>query len=616
MYQSLAALFLQRISQASAEIAIQYKEGKVYHSLSWSELGQCVEELAFGLAALGLQPGQCAALMANTSFHWVLSDLAILCNAGVSVPIYPTSSSHDVAHILNNSGSSILFVQNEKLLSAVLKCKDHVAGLRTIIVMTPPKKGKSIAELGAEAGMPPNAVLALEDVRDLGRQKRKEASGLIQERIGNIKPQDLLTIIYTSGTTGTPKGVMLLNSTVLSLIENLPDILPIRSHDVYLSFLPLSHVFERVCGEFYWLRNGCRYTFAEGLEHLAKNMQEVEPTVMLVVPRLLEKIYSKVMSGVSGASARSQRLIYWAIDVGKEVVRCQAKGQTLRVGLKAKHWLAEKLVFCKLRERIGRRLGLIVTGGAPATPEVIEFFNAIGMCVLEGYGLTETAAPTNVNRIGRNKIGTVGPKVPSVEVKIAEDGEILFRGPSIFSGYFRNEEFTRAAFSDGWFHTGDIGVIDADGYLKITDRKKDLIVNSSGKNIAPQKVEAVLRTVPFVSQAVVFGDKRKTLVAILTLEEQAATEFAREKGWSVTEYSELVNSKELKRYLQKEIDHRSIHLADYERVRNFAILPRELSVEGGELTATLKVKRNVMKSNYQDIVESLYREEGMLVGSR
>lgn len=615
MYQSLAALFRHRIAQSSAEIAVQYKEGKVYHSLSWKEFSACVDEVAFGLAALGLERGQCAALMANTSFQWVLSDLAILSNGGVSVPIYPTSSSHDVAHIINNSGSAILFVHNDKLLAHVLKSKQAIPGLRSIIVMTPSKTGKSIGEMCAQAGLPPDMVHTLEDVRAMGKTFREHNPNIIEERTAQIKPEDVATIIYTSGTTGTPKGVMLLNSTILSLIHDLPDVLPIRSQDIYLSFLPLSHVFERVCGEFYWLLNGCRYTFAEGLEHLAKNMQEVEPTVMLVVPRLLEKIYSKVMGGVSGASPRAQRLIHWAIAVGKEVVRKQGEGKPVRIGLQAKHYLAEKLVFKKLRERIGRRLSLIVTGGAPATPEVIQFFNAIGMCVLEGYGLTETAAPTNVNRIGKNKIGTVGPKLPGVEMKLGEDGEIMFRGPSIFPGYFHDEEHTRAAFTDGWFHTGDIGVVDADGYLKITDRKKDLIVNSSGKNIAPQKVEAVLRTVPFVTQAVVFGDKRKTLVALLTLEEQAAVEFAREKGWT-TEYSELVRSQELKRYLQREIDNRSSNLADYERVRNFAILPHELSVEGGELTATLKVKRNVMKLNYQDIVESLYREEGMLVGSR
>jgi long-chain acyl-CoA synthetase len=616
--QSLAALYFERIAKSSNEIALQFKDGKLYHSWSWSELGSYVEELAYGLAYLGLEPKQCAAVMANTSHLWVAADLSILTNGAVSVPIYPTSSVSDVQHILNDSGAAILYVQNEKLLQNVMKVHGQVGHLRKVVLMTPPRKNRSIAEVAKDAGAPADLVIGMDELRTLGREYSKTQSGsdLLQKRVATVKPEDLATIIYTSGTTGTPKGVMLLNSTILSLIADLPDQLPITEKDTYLSFLPLSHVFERVCGEFYWLQNSCRYSFAEGLEHLPKNMQEVEPTVMLVVPRLLDKIHSKVMSGVDGASPRAQKLIRWALSVGRQVAILKGESKPIRVGLMAKHFVAEQLVFKKLRERIGSRLNLIVSGGAPATPDVIEFFNAIGLCVLEGYGLTETAAPTNVNRGRKNKIGTVGPALNCVQMRTAEDGEILFKGPSIFPGYFKNEELTKSAFTDGWFHSGDIGIIDADGYLKITDRKKDLIVNSSGKNIAPQKIEAVLRTVPFVSQAIVFGDKRKTLVAVLTLEEQAVMDFARDQGWTVTEYSELVKLPELKRHLQKQIDSRASHLADYERVRNFAILPQELSVESGELTATLKIKRNVIKQKYNELVEALYREEGVLVGSR
>lgn len=616
MSQSLAGLYKARVAESGNAIAVQFKDQKHYRSLSWSQFDAIVDDMAFGLASLGLLPGECAAIMANTSHLWVAADLAILTNGAVSVPIYPTSGAHDVVHILNDSRSRVLFVQNERLLSFVLKVRNDVSQLAHIILLSPPKANKSIAQLSEELQQPQGFIVGLDEVRERGKELRGQQPDLIKERTAAINASDLATVIYTSGTTGTPKGVMLLNSTVSSLVRELPKVIPIRDDDVYLSFLPLSHVFERVCGEFFWLVNSCRYTFAEGLEHLPKNMQEVEPTMMLVVPRLLERIYTKVMSGVAGASPRAQRLIGWALRVGKQVVRLRGEGKPIRPGLAAKHWLAERLVFKKLRDRIGRRLRLIISGGAPATPEVMEFFNAIGITVLEGYGLTETAAPTNVNRIGRNKIGTVGPAVPTVEMRIADDGEILFRGASIFAGYFRNEQQTREVFTDGWFHTGDIGTIDADGYLKITDRKKDLIVNSSGKNIAPQKIEAVLRTVPLVSQAVVFGDKRKTLVALLTLDEQAAMEFAHERGWTFEDFAELSKSAELKRYLMREIDSRSRQLADYERVRNFAILPHELSVEGGELTATMKVKRNVMKQKYHDLVEALYREDGVLVGSR
>lgn len=616
MRHSIADLFLSRVESSPDLVAIQFKEGKDgYKSMTWGNFGEIVSELCLGLMSLGVQHGQCTGIMANTSHLWVAADLSIQCAGAVSVPIYPTSSSGDVQHILNDSGSAVLFVQNEKLLATVVKVWGNASTLKTLVLMTPPRK-KNVDELATTLGIKREQLVSFEELREQGRLYGQANPNAIQQRVANIKYQDLATIIYTSGTTGTPKGVMLDNENILSVVRALPPALNIAERDTYLSFLPLSHVFERVCGEFYWLQQGFLYTFAEGLEHLPKNMQEVEPTVMVVVPRLLEKIYSKVMSGVSGASPRAQRLIHWAIGVGKEVVAHTAAAKPIRVGLKAKHYLAEKLVFKKLRERIGRRLDLIVTGGAPSTNEVLQFFNAIGITIVEGYGLSETAAPTNVNVYSRIKIGTVGPKLSCVDVKIAEDGEILFKGPSVFKGYFKNEEQTKEVFTDGWFHTGDIGAIDEDGYLTITDRKKDLIVNSSGKNIAPQKIEAVLRSVPYVSQAVVFGDKRKTLVALLTLEQQPALEFAREKGWSANSFEELSQSKEFKRYLQQEIDAHSSSLADYERVRSFAILPEELSVESGELTATMKVKRNVLKQKYAELVEKLYREEGSLVGTR
>jgi long-chain acyl-CoA synthetase len=271
--------------------------------------------------------------------------------------------------------------------------------------------------------------------------------------------------------------------------------------------------------------------------------------------------------------------------------------------------LAEKLVFQKMRQRIGARLRLVVSGGAPATPHVIEFFNAIGITTLEGYGLTETAAPATVNRIAKVKIGSVGPTLPSVQIMIAEDGEVLLQGGSIFGGYYKNAQATQDAFHQGWFKTGDIGTVDADGYLRITDRKKDLIINAAGKNIAPQRIEAVLKTVPFVTQAVVFGDKQKSLVALLTLDEHALSEFGREKGWQFDQYQDLIGSSQLNQFLRKEIQLRSGQLADYEQIRRFAVLPQDLSVDEGELTATLKIKRNVIARKYETLIHSLYKEE-------
>ncbi len=616
MRQSLAALFQNRVAQSGDNPAVRYKEGKEgYRSMTWAELGQLVDELSFGLIAMGLEPGSCAAIMANTSYQWVAADLAILCAGAVSVPIYPTSSAKDIEHILNNSGSRIIFIQNEVLLAKVLKIHKNLQSLSKIVLFNAPKK-KTISELAQEHDVAPETIVMLEQVQEVGRELRQNNPDEVKRRVAAVKAEDLATIIYTSGTTGTPKGVMLLNSNILAVVGDCPAIIPIASDDTYLSFLPLSHVFERVCGEFYWLLNGSTLAFAEGMEHLPKNMQEVQPTIMLVVPRLLDKIHAKVVSGIQGASPRAQRLIQWALAVGRDVLLHRAESKPIRPALQAKHWLAEKLVFKKLRERIGKNLRLIVSGGAPGSAETMEFFNSIGINALEGYGLTETSAPTNVNRIGKVKIGSVGPVIPSVEMKIAEDGEIMFKGASVCAGYFKDEEHTKEAFTDGWFHTGDIGNLDQDGYLKITDRKKDLIINSAGKNIAPQKVESILRTVSFVSQAVVFGDQRKSLVALLTLEEQAAMEFAQSRGWTAANYEELIKMPQFKRYIKNEMADKSHQLAEYEQVRNFALLPHDFSVENGELTATMKIKRNVLKQRYNETVEGLYREAGAYAGSR
>lgn len=610
MNKSLAKIFFSRASELKEAEAVRYKEGRSpYTSMSWSQLDEFVREIAHGLAARGVKPGDRVAILSQTSHLWAASDFATICNGAVSVPIYPTSSQSDIEYILDNSDSKVVFVQNEPLLKKVVKAASRSEQLKTIVLMTSLSKGKSLSEFAKEADIPQSLIVGLEELRSQGRDLAKEKPSLIDERSDAIKSEDLATIIYTSGTTGTPKGVPLTHNNIISVLEDLAKVIPINKDDIYLSYLPMSHVFERVCGEFYWVHSGGTCAYAEGIETMAKNMAEVNPTMLLVVPRVLDKIYGKVRSGIEGASGKARQLIDWSIGVGTDIVRHKAEGKTPRVGLVAKLWLAEKLVLRKLRQRIGPKLRLIVSGGAPATGHVIEFFNGIGIPTIEGYGLTETAAPACCNPSEKVKKGTVGRALPSVSMKIADDGEILLKGPSVFQGYFKADEATEEAFVDGWFKTGDIGVIDSEGYVKITDRKKDIIVNSSGKNIAPQKVEAVLKTVPLVNQAVVFGDKRKQLVALVVLDEQAASDFASEKNWNFKDYEALARMPELNRYLRKEIDERSKGLADYERVGAFYVLPTDLSVEAGELTATLKIKRNVVAKNYESVINSLYKQE-------
>jgi long-chain acyl-CoA synthetase len=410
---------------------------------------------------------------------------------------------------------------------------------------------------------------------------------------------------------------MLTHDNILTVLDDLPTCIPLLETEIYLSYLPLSHVFERICGEFYWIHSGGVCAFAEGLEHMPKNMAEVKPSMLIMVPRVLEKVYSKIKNGIDGAKGTSKVLIEWAVSVGKELHATISNGNQPGYFLNLKYRLADKLVLSKLREKINGNLRMIISGGAPANREVIEFFNAIGILTVEGYGLTETAAPISVHRPNQIKPGTVGPKIDSIEVKIADDGEILVKGPTIFKGYYKAEEATKEVFSDGWFHTGDIGVFDNHGHLKITDRKKDLIVNSSGKNIAPQRIESILKTVNIITQVVIFGDKRKSLVALITLDEQLTIELARERSWNFKDFEDLCGDANLKQFIKTEIGKCSGELADYERVRNFQILRKDLSVEGGELTATLKVKRNVVRDKYKSTIEALYKEEEApaLVGS-
>jgi long-chain acyl-CoA synthetase len=601
-------MFFDRVAQRGANHAVQFKEGCApYQFMSWQDYGGLVREIAFGLATAGLEKGGTIAIFSQGTHLWVAADFAIIANGAKSVPIYPTSSTADIESILTNSEASMIFVQEEKLLKKIVDVHKQLPFLKKIVLMTTAADAEIIKKT---AGASASVVVSIEELKEGGKELSLAQPNLVSNRSQNISLSDPATIIYTSGTTGVPKGAVLTHSNILSVISAIQPVLPISEADVYLSYLPLSHVFERICGEFYWANCGGVIAFAESIEAMAKNLAEVEPTMMLVVPRVLDRIYTKVKSGIAGASPRAQKLIDWALEVGKEVVRTRADGKPMRFALKIKYALSEKLVFKKLRDKIGKRLRLVVSGGAPATPSVIEFFNSIGIPTVEGYGLTETCAPSNVNPPRRVKIGTVGPMLPSVDIKIAEDGEILLKGPSIVQSYFKNEQATQEAFRDGWFLTGDIGTIDSDGYLRITDRKKDLIINAAGKNIAPQRIETLIKSIPLISQAVVFGDKQKALVALVTFDELATIEHARDANWQFNDFSDLANGADLSEYLKKELRLRSGQLADYEQIKKFKILSQDLSVEAGELTATLKVKRNAIAKKYAQPILELYKQNG------
>lgn len=605
---TIGQLFFNQAQKLGQKTALRYKQlNPLYQSMSWKDFSSFVEEITFGLATISINAADTVAIFSQTSYLWVAADLATISLRAVSVPIYPNSSSTDLEYILNNSEAKAIFVAGEKQLARIANISEKIARVQKIIYL--PSLTKREPEwdlLKAKYNMLEGKLIHLNELCLLGDELTKSDPELIEKRLKESNTDETATLIYTSGTTGNPKGVPLTHANILAVLADLPGVIPIAEDDIYFSYLPISHVFERVCGEFYWLYSGCTCAFAESIETMAKNLGEIEPTVMVMVPRVLESTYTKVRNGISGASSRAKKLIEWSIAIGEEVVKRRAKKQPISQVLKFKHWLADRLVLSKLRARIGGRLRFIVCGGAPAPVAVLTFLNAIGIPILEGYGLTETSAPTNVNRLGHVKPGTVGASLSSVEVKIGDDGEILVRGASIFKGYFKDPQATNESFTDGWFATGDIGLIDDHGYLKITDRKKDLIVDAAGKNIAPQRIECILKTIAPISQAIVFGDRTKHLVALLTLDERGAMEIARENGWPYEEYVELAASKEMYQYLRQEINAKRGELAEYECIRHFSVLDKDLSVDDGELTATLKIKRNVLKQKHADKIESLY----------
>jgi len=605
--ETLTAMFYRRAADLGDAVCLRYKEGcSPYRDMSWNEFVRLIREISFGLALQELEKGSRAAIFANTSHLWVAADFAIISVGAVTVPIYPTASKSDIEHILRDSQATLAFVENETLLKQLLPIVNAVPALRRVVLLRPPDDSDSGAHPDKHGGL----VIPLEALRQSGRLLMKDEPSLVDRRISAAQSEDLVTIVYTSGTTGAPKGVMLSHENITGVLKDLPEIIPLGIKDVALSYLPLSHVFERVCGEFYWYLYAGICAYAQGVEHLSTNMAETQPTMMLAVPRVLDKIYAKVQAGIERAGPLTRRLIHWALSVGAEVVRAKSERRKPGLWLSAKHKLAQLVVLRKLKNRIGSRLRLVISGGAPARKEVIEFFNAAGLTMVEGYGLTETAAPAAVNSVHWVKPGTAGQALPSVQLRIATDGEVLVKGPGVCKGYFMDSEATGSSFdADGWFHTGDIGSVDRDGFLTIIERKKDLIVNSAGKNIAPQKIEHALKTVPLVSQAVVFGDKRNYPVALLVLDDAAAVEFAQQNGWHFDTLKQLLAGPELNKFLSHEVARRLASLSPHERVKKFSILDSSFSVEAGELTPTFKIKRRVVSEKYAPLINSLYGEE-------
>jgi long-chain acyl-CoA synthetase len=597
--ETLARMFWSQVERGGERPAQQVKGAGGWADVSWRVLGAEVRELALGLLALGRQRGDAVALLSQTRAEWVRADFAIFSASCVTIPVYPSYPPDGVAYIVNDSGARTIFVEDAGQLDKVLMAARDMPGLDTVVVMH-----------GPAATRPPGRaprVLDWTGLRALGREARGRLEPALAERMAAVEPTDVATIVYTSGTTGQPKGVVQTHANHLAALRAASDVTEVRPGDVHLLFLPLAHSFARF-ESFIGIHEGLVTAFAESLEKLPDNLREVRPHFICSVPRVFEKVYAKVLTGVEASPPLRRKIFYWALAVGRRMSEHARTGRPAPAALRLQHAVAHRVVFAKVHAGLGGRLRFCFSGGAPLAGEIAEFFHALGILVLEGYGLTETCPILTANRVSRYRFGTVGMAFPGVEVRIAEDGEIVARGGNIALGYFRKPEETAEVFkTGGWFHTGDIGEIDADGFLRITDRKKDLIKTAGGSYVAPQYIENLLKGDPFVSQALVYGDRRPYPVALITLNPDELAKFARNAGLGDKPVAELARNPAVVERVRRTVDAVNGKLASYARLKRFAILPADFTQEGGELTPTLKVKRKVVSVNYADLIETLYQ---------
>ncbi|MEE2964401.1 MAG: long-chain fatty acid--CoA ligase [Acidobacteriota bacterium] len=558
------------------------------------ELFDEVRDLSLGLESLGVGPGDRVAILSDSRPEWTITDLAILTAGAVTVPVYATLPANQVGYILAHSGARIVVAADEVQAAKVREERHRLPALEALVVIDVAPDGGSDAT-------------SWSDIVERGHQRLMTEDGLgrqYKERAHAIEPDALATIIYTSGTTGRPKGVMLSHRNFVVNVVDIDAVVTVTDDDTALSFLPLSHAFERMIVYLYLYR-GATIAFGESFATLARDMQQVRPTVMTGVPRVYEKLRAGIVDAVAAASRARQGLFAWAVGVGHAAATARLAGREPGALTRLQLPLVDRLVLSKIRARTGGRLRFVVSGSAPLGRAVAEFLFAIGLPVLEGYGLTETSPALTASPLEAPRLGSVGRALPSVQLRIADDGEILARGPNVMVGYYDNTEATAATIRGGWFHTGDIGQFDADGYLSVTDRKKELLVTAGGENVAPQPIEALLKRDAIVAEAVLIGDRQR-FVAALLIPDFALLEQRRSGGVAGASREALVGRDDVRELFQPIVDRANSELASFEQVKSFALLPAEFTVEGGELTPTLKVKRRVVADRWKGVIEAIY----------
>ena len=595
-YKSVPDLLRQHAAKFSAHPAVKFRKQGGFVVLSYAQYYGRALMVARGLGKLQVHPGDKVAILSENRAGWIIADMGILCAGAVTVPVYATNTPEQVAYVLDHSEAKLAFVSSRAQYLKILKFRDALPMLQLVV---------SFERFLGDPRLPVTTFYQLSEIDDpILDQERAE----LEQVIDGIAPESLMTLIYTSGTTGIPKGVMLSHQNILfDVWYTIKKARVLSEHEVLLSFLPLSHVLERSVGYYLPIMKGGLIAFADSVEKIAENMIEVKPSLIVSVPRLFEKIYSRIFESVHQLSLFKRTMFRRALAIGKRYIYATYIDRNASLWLRTEYAIADRIIFTKLRKRFGGNLKLCCSGGAPLDKNINEFFWIIGIPIIEGYGLTETSPVVSINSFEELRFGSVGTPLESTEIAIAADGEVLIRGPQVMTGYYKDPSGTKEALQDGWFKTGDIGYLE-DRYLFITDRKKDLIITSGGKNIAPQPIENLLKRDKYISQAFVYGDRKPYLTAVLVPTIERLLEFALEKNINYNDLDDLVVHEPVRRLYEQRIAAINSELAPYETIKKFVLLPRDFSIEAGELTPTLKLKRRVIGENYKEKIEQMYAD--------
>lgn len=595
---TVPTLFYHTVARFKDRVALREKDLGIWKEISWTTYGRLVRQACMALVSLGLRKGQCISILSENNPEWFVSDIGCQSAGGITVGIYPTNAPFEVQYILNHSESLVALVEDEEQLDKVLEVWEDCPHLAWVVVF----------DMEGLRHFRHERVMSWDRFMELGEAYGREHPQLYEALIEAVTPDDTAIFIYTSGTTGMPKAAMLSHRNIVWTAEGLVKVWQHTENDEVLSFLPLAHIAERTNSVLGPLRTGTIVNFAESIDTVPENLREVQPTVYFAVPRFWEKFYSSVFLAMKDAIWIGRAAFAWAMKVGRQAADLELHRRPVPFSLRVQHGIADRLVFRNIRRSLGMdRSRLLISGGAPVSPEILKFFHALGIPLREVYGQTEDCGPTSMHQGEDIVIGTVGKPFPGVEVRIAEDGEILVRGPNVFQGYFKNSELTVETIRDGWLHSGDIGAFDAEGNLKITDRKKDILITSGGKNITPQHIENELKFSPYINDAVIIGDGRKYLTALIMLDEETVMKYAQDERIPFTTYKSLTHAPPIVRLIQKEVDAVNRKLARVEQIKKFRLLDIKLTSEDGELTATMKLKRRKVSEKYRDLIEGMYR---------